>query len=362
MPTKSPHRPLVWVAQSWWVDEIFEGIAAVASEKGWRLDARMRWDRGSPPVAPAGVAGAIVFTADCEPLAAEVKKLRVPIVDIETYADRYGAPKVISHDEPIGEIAALHLAACEPDKLVLFRPVRMNEITAARRTGFLRGAAKIGLAVVETTPADFDPQALARSGRAGVFAVGDALAVEAIHRCLLAGTDVPGRILIVGADDNRLMCETAPVPLSSVNMGFQNKGRIAAELLDRLMRGEPAPARPVIVPVAGVTLRASTACIATGHAELDRLTRHFRENAHRPVGVDTLCDECGVAMRTASHLLRTKSDTTPLALLDASRLTLARRFAASGKLTREAVAHAAGFPSLAAFVRAERAAGGGARE
>lgn len=352
--TSTPSRPLVWVAQSWWVDEIFEGIAAVAAEKGWRLDARMRWDRGSSPVAPAGIAGAIVFTADCEPLMAEVRKLSVPIVDIETYADRYGAPKVISRDEPIGELAALHLSACEPDKLVLIHPTRMNEITAARRAGFLRGAAKVGLPVIERTPVDFDPRALTRSGRAGVFAVGDSLAVEAIHRCLLVGVDVPGRIFVLGADDNRLMCETAPVSLSSVNMGFQNKGRVAAELLDRLMRGEPAPSGPVVVPVAGVTGRASTACISTGHEELDRLVRHFRENAHRPVGVETLCEECGVAGRTASHLLRTRLEMTPLALLDTCRLTFARRFAASGKLTREAVARASGFPGLAALVRAER--------
>jgi LacI family transcriptional regulator len=359
MSTKPPHRPLVWVAQSWWVDEIYEGIAAVASEKGWRLDSRMRWDRGSPPVAPVGVDGVIVFTGGSEPLVEAMKKLRVPVVDIETYADWYGAPKVISHDEPIGEIAALHLSACEPVRLVLLCPKHANEITAARRTEFRSGAAKVGLPVVETTLADFDPRALTESGRIGVFAVGDSLAVEAIHRCLSAGVDVPGRVFIVGADDNRVMCETAPVPLSSVNMGFQNKGRVAAELLDRLMRGESAPKSPVVVPVSGVTLRASTACVVTGHAELDRLARHFRENAHRPVGVDTLCGECGVAVRTASHLLRTKLDTTPLALLDDCRLTLARRFSATGKLTREAVAHASGFPSLAALVRAERTVGAG---
>ena len=357
----SSARPLVWVAQAWWVDEIHEGIAAVAAGKGWRLDARMRWHRGTALPVPENPDGVIVFTGDCEPLVQVVKSMRaagVPVVDIETHADHYGAPKVITYDEAIGERAALHLGGLDPGGLVFLRPAVMNAICRARLAGFRVGAAKVGLNVTETTLAQFDPRAaLAPGGRVGVFGPGDTLAAEAIHRCLEAGLRVPEDVAVLGADDNRLVCETAPVALSSVNMGFPAKGRAAAELLDRLMRGEAPPAGPVVVPVSGVTIRASTAVASTGHPDLDRLLRHLRENAHRPERLDTFCEECGVSERTAHHLFRTHLNTRPLAALSQIRLHLARRFAGDRRLTRDGVARAAGFPGREALLRAERAAG-----
>ena len=358
MPTAAtppmPLRPpLVWVAQSWWVDEIYEGIAKVAAEKGWRLDARMRWHRGSLP--PSHADGVIVFTGDNTPMIDEVKRLAAPTVDIETYADHYGAPKVIGDDTLIGERAALHLGALSPARLVFITPSVSGPVSEGRRSGFLSGAAKLALPVSVMELRQFDPFALTSEGRIAVFAPGDILAAEVIHRCVEAGLRVPEEIAVLGADDSRTVCEHAPVPLSSVNMGFEAKGRAAAELLDRLMRGETPPTRPGIVPPAGITVRASTAVESTGHAELDLLLRHLRENAHRPECLSLLYEECGISERTAQHLFQSKLGKRPLTVLSEIRLDLAARFAADRRLTREAIAKAAGFPSREAMVRAERA-------
>ncbi len=353
-------RPRVWVAQGWWMEEIYAGIAAVAAEQGWRLDERMRWHRGAPLPVPEQPAGVIVFTGDCAPLIEAVRGFvaaGVPVVDIETHGDHYGAPKVLSYDEDIGERAARHLAGLNPAALVFLSPRSPGAITRARLAGFRAGAARCALPVRVVEPGDFDPRDRPAGGRIGVFAPDDPLAREALHLCLDTGVRVPEEVAVLGADDDRTLCECAPVPLSSVNMGFAAKGRAAAELLGRLMRGEPRPAGPVVVPIAGVTVRASTAAPAAGHPELDRLLRHLRENAHRPECLDTLYAECGIAERTAHHLFRSHLGTRPLAVLSGIRLGLARRFAADRRLTREAVARAAGFSGLSALVRAERAAG-----
>ena len=351
----SSRRPLVWVAQAWWMEGIYEGVAEVAAEKGWRLDSQMRWHRGDPIPVPPRADGVIVFTGHCLPLVDKVKALGAPIVDIETYADHYGAPKVLTYDTAIGELAAFHLSAGLPRSLLFVRfGNRGSPVLEGRVEGFRTGAAKVGLAMREIEAVDFDPRALAKQGPVGVFAGGDSSGAELATRCIEAGVRVPEDIAIVGADDDRILCESSPVPLSSVNMGFKHKGRVAAELLARLMRGEAPPKKPVQVPLAGVTCRKSTRCVETGHPDLDRLIRHFRENAWRPVGVETLCEECGVPPRTAAHLLRTRLGSSSLSLLRSCRLTLAERFAASGKLTREAVAKASGFAGPAALLRAEK--------
>jgi len=340
------------------METIHEGVAEVAAEKGWRLDARMRWHRGDPIPAPERADGVIVFTGHSTTLPEVVKALGAPIVDIETYADHYGAPKVVTYDTVIGEAAAHHLAADSPRALVLVNFIKgPSPIMDGRRKGFFDGAARMGIPAYEVPQTRFDPRELALTGPVGVFTGGDGWAAELVTRCIDAGVRVPDDIRIVGADDDTLICRSAPVALSSVNMGFKNKGRVAALLLDELMRGGTPPAKPVRVPIAGVTCRDSTRIATTGHPDLDRLVRHFRENAWRPVGVDVLCDECGVPSRTALHLLRKYTGSSPLALLSESRLRLADRFAVSGKLTREAIATAAGFPGAAALLRAERARG-----
>jgi LacI family transcriptional regulator len=348
-------RPVIWIAQGYWVEPIFHGIAKVAAERGWIIDASMRWMRGPvqpPTFKPDGV---IIFTGVTPGLEDIVKKLGVPTVDIEDYCDRYGAPKVIGDDRATGRMAARHLAACAPSRLVSIVPSKENPVTQARMAGFRAEAAEAGLPAFAVTMADFDPRVLTREGPVGVFAGGDPAALVLLRRCLDAGVRVPEDIAILGADDTEYICDLAPVPLSSINMNFEAKGRAAAELLGTLMLGEKPPAHPIVIPPASVTVRTSTTVLRTGHEALDRLVRHFRENAHRHVGVDTLCEECGLPLRTAQHLLKGRLDTSPIALLTRFRLENVRRIERTGHLKRDAVARAAGFGGRSALARAVRA-------
>lgn len=349
-------RPVVWIAQGYWVEPIFRGIARYAAEQGWIIDASMRWMRG--PVQPPAFRpdGVIVFTGQTPGLEDIVKNLRIPTVDIEDYCDRYGARKVLGDDKAIGRMAARHLAARATVRLAAIVAEKTNPATVARMAGFYAEAAEAGLPALAVKLAALDPVALTRDGPAGIFAGGDSAALEILRRCLDSGVRVPEDLAILGADDSEYVCDLAPVPLSSINMNFEAKGRAAAELLGRLMRGEKPPARPVIIPPLGVTVRTSTRTLRTGHDALDRLVRHLRENAHRHVGVDTLCEECGMPLRTAQHLLKTRLGTSPAALLTRFRLENADRIGRAGNLTREALAKAAGFGGRSALARARSAA------
>lgn len=352
----APRRPVVWVAMGYWIDPIFRGVAEYAAEQGWILDGSMSWRRG-PIVAPGFKPdGVIAFTGDTPGLEDAVRACAAPIVDLENFCDRYGAPKVIGDDVNVGVLAARHLAAYKPGRLVFCGPPSGgNPASAGREKGFREEAAKAGFRAESIAPAGFDPGKLRRDAPCAVFANGDSLALGLLRKCLDAGVSVPDEIAILGADDTHYVCTLAPVPLSSVNMDFELKGRRAAELLGRLMLGEKAPAKPVVVPPLGVTVRESTRVLRTGHDATDRLIRHLRENSRRHVRVETLCEEADIPLRTAQHMLKTRMGVSPGELLTRFRLENSATLGTLGTLTRDAIAKAAGFGSRSALLRAERA-------
>ena len=356
-PAGFPHaRPVVWVALGYWIEPLFLGIARYAAEQGWILDASMAWRRGPiepPKRRPDGI---IVFTGDTPGLETAVRACGAPVVDLENYRDRYGAPRIVGDDRDVGATAARHLAANTPAKLVFVaRPGADDETTRQRAKGFREEAERMGLRTVMTTSDAADPATLAAAGHCGVFCQGDGLALAFLDRCLEAGVAVPDDLAILGADDTGYICTLAPVPLSSLNMDFENKGRLAAELLDRLMRGEREVPKTVVAPIRGVTVRESTRAVRSGDGETDRFIRHLRDNSRRHVRVETLCGEFGIPLRTAQHRLRAKLGLSPSDLLVRFRLENAEALEKLGTMKLEAVAKAAGFGSAAALRRARKA-------
>lgn len=349
--------PLVWIAQGVWFEDFYRGVCRYAHRHGWRIDASLRFSRGpvaAPTVRPDGV---IVFTLSTPGLEEAVKTLRdagIPIVDTEAYVDRYGAPRVLGDDARVGELAAAHLAATNPVRLYAVFHAAKGPVSQARRVAFLRQAEAAGVPATVLTPGDFRVVDLIREGHAGLYASGETLAVEALRECLESGVRVPEDLAILSGDDFGTICENTPVPLSSVDLAMEEKGWRAAELLDRLMRGESPPAKPVIVPPAGVVERESTRLAHSGDDRLDGLIRHLKDHCHRRVGLAELCEEYGMPLRTAQHLLKTRLATAPGKLLREFRLKTAERLEKAGDLKKESIARAVGYSGRSGLSRARR--------
>lgn len=354
--TNTHRAPLVWVAQGVWFENVFRGVSRFAHRHGWRLDASMRFSRG--PVSPPSTRpdGIIVFTLDTPGLEAAVRSLHaegVPVVDMEAYADRYGAPRVLGDDAQVGSIAATHLIGTHPSRLYAALPSTTGGVSRTRRDAFLRTAAESGIPATILAPGTFDVRDLVRDGSAGFYASSETIAAAVLADCLAAGIRVPEDLAILSGDDFGTVCENAPVPLSAIDLDMEEKGYRAAELLDRLMRGEKAPAKPVIVPPAGVFARESTRLFRTGDERLDALIRHLKDSCHRRAGLAELCEEAGLPLRTAQHLLKTKLGVSPGKLLRGYRLENAGRLEAGG-LKKDAVAKAVGYGGRSGLARARK--------
>ena len=92
----------------------------------------------------------------------------------------------------------------------------------------------------------------------GVFAVNDRTAVMALDCARRAGRVCGRDYLLVSVDNDRHLCENAAPPLTSVAQDFLQVGRIAARMLDRLMRGALVGGGEELSPPLGVVRRASS--------------------------------------------------------------------------------------------------------
>ena len=67
-----------------------------------------------------------------------------------------------------------------------------------------------------------------------------------LEACKIASISVPETISVLSIDNDKLICELATPPLSSIACNFERAGYKAAELLDQLMAGKNIPIKKII--------------------------------------------------------------------------------------------------------------------
>jgi len=118
---------------------------------------------------------------------------------------------------------------------------------------------------------------------AAVAACTDVRARQISEAAQHIGLAVPDQLAMIGFDDDEMVCEMANPPLSSVEMDYERVGYEAAALLDRLMQGEQAPAKPIRVPPGSVNTRASTDILAIDDPLVAAALRFIWHHAHQPI-------------------------------------------------------------------------------
>ncbi|AXK37812.1 LacI family transcriptional regulator [Streptomyces armeniacus] len=115
-----------------------------------------------------------------------------------------------------------------------------------------------------------------------VFCANDQLALGAAHALHARGLRIPADVAVAGMDDTSLTRASWP-PLTSVDLGSAERGRIAAEmLLDRITERDGtsrAPARTETV-TPRLVVRASSAPAETANAAQDAQDAHPPNTAH----------------------------------------------------------------------------------
>ena len=178
----------------------------------------------------------------------------------------------------------------------------------------------------------------------GLFVVHDRRAQQILSCALEARLSVPHDIAILGVDDDQLLCTTASPTISSISLNGHGTGVIAAELLHKLMRGEPCerivnPVRPE------VTTRESTEVSAVQDPILSRALALIEKEYAEAFDLDDFCRRLNCSKRTLELKAKRILGTTISRHLMHVRLSAAKRLLASTPLPVAEIATQTGFCS-----------------
>ena len=350
MVKKGGKAPVILVALDWYNRDLHRGIARWAREAGCSLDASAQHSMDFRDIRADGV---ITLIAGGAPLRRLIKKTELPIINIGGDSRAGDLPGVSIDHVACGKAIAAHFlerrfrhfAAC-----VRGRPGAKSRVTAFRSDVEAAGftCTTLCAADAETTVRRqglrrwFAKRLKSLPKPLAVMAQNDDAALMVLDACLLAGLRVPEEVAVIGCDNDALVCESARVPLSSLDPGLEACGYEAGRLMGRRLEGEHITGVRELPPV-GVVVRASSDMVAIAHQGVARAYHFISENFRDPgVRLDDVARAAGLSVtglnlafkkalhRTAGEQLRTMRFDAARQLLLHTRLPLQEIATSSG--------------------------------
>jgi len=295
--------------------EILRGISRY-------LETRARWSvflderelEAPPPewLLDWGGDGIIVRSTTPE-LAKSLRERRKPVVDLNDRHGDLGLPRISSDMRALGVMAAQHLvrrgyeriaycgfegeAWCDARLLGVMQVVKPCSTLRTPWRGLREHAWQ--------EERDRIAQWLEPLPRPlGIVACNDVRGHHVLDACRTLGLAVPEEVAVIGVDNAETFCSLCDPPLSSVVPDAARIGYEAADLLQRLMRGEPPIAQTILIPPKGIVTRQSTDSVAISDTVVSKAARFIRENAHHPIGVEDVLARSNVSRSTLERRFR----------------------------------------------------------
>lgn len=350
------------------------GIARFAKEHGWNLMIADRLSRLPEGWTGDGALATVRGGPAMLDFVRELRRRHIPVVDLTFDHPEIRIPRVSGDHAACGRLAAGHFKERHFRHAAWFSTV-WSHSHALRYEGFRSawtadgGEPPLRWVLAESLPSkQFDnwqhagrhlgnllknaPKPLA------VLGYDDADAARVLAAARDAGLNVPEEVAIIGIGDDRLVCEYQPVPLSSVNHDLARIGYEGAALLQRIMDGEKPPAKPILIPPAGIVTRTSTDLFAAGNPVLRQALVWISNHLNVSFGVPQLAEALNVPRRTLDRLFATELATTVGRETLRQRLVQAKSLLGANTLSISEIAYQTGFSSPAHLSHAFTAAYG----
>jgi LacI family transcriptional regulator len=251
--------------------------------------------RGSPPLEALAkwVGDGVIARIETKSTAKALEKLRrklgIPIIDVSAARLVADLPYVETDDAMIATVAADHFFERDFRHFAFLGDDRFRW-SDNRCRAFVQAVTAKGHDVDvfshrrrKTAPADDDEAVEAWLARlpkpVALLACYDIRGRQAIDACRRAGIAVPDEVAVLGVDDDEVLCGLASPPLSSVMPDAIGAGRLAAELLDQLMRGGQLKRSEWLLPPLGIITRQSTDVLAIDDPLVVAAIRQIRDHA-----------------------------------------------------------------------------------
>ena len=337
------------------------GVASYARQASWIVDSTMA-HYGTLPNHGEGDGILTIVVPGRRDLIRYLRNEKVPIVALTS--EGTATARVLLDNMRMGELAAEHLLERGFRHLAFFKGVDYSDIRE-REAGFAAALRRVGLNYTcldwhAASQGKSRPDLYAWLGKRlrelpkplGVMAQSDHRAYYVVNACQRVGLDIPSQVAVVGVDNDTYTCDFAPVPITSIDSNRQELAYRGAELLDRLMQGEPPPREPIRIPPTGLVTRRSSDILAVEHTDVAKALAFIWQHYARPIRVDdvvsaTAMSRCSLYRAFEKHVGRTIREE-----LERKRLEYGRELLMTSAHKVSHIARLTGFGSGEQFCRA----------
>ena len=186
-----------------------------------------------------------------------------------------------------------------------------------------------------------------------IFACNDVRALDISAACRVSGIRVPEDVVILGVDNDELICKMSKPPLSSIEPDTIRQGRLGAETLLALLNNN-SPTKEAFLPthtIAPIQVieRPSTDLIVFSSRIVSDALRYLRKHSHENIGTQQIANAIGASNSYLNLLFKEATGRTINKELQRIRLTRIRHLLQHSLLTLNEIAHKTGFSSNASL-------------
>jgi LacI family transcriptional regulator len=178
---------------------------------------------------------------------------------------------------------------------------------------------------------------------AGVLACCDSWAEWLLAECRVLGVQVPEQVSVVSVDNQEVMCLMTSPALSSVIIPWERIGQELAGLVEKVLRGEPRPTRPLLIPVGDVFVRRSSEFQAVDDPRVAQALRFIAAHGSRSIGVPAVVSHLNMNRRELERRFRRVLGRTIAHEIRHVHVAEAKRLLAATELPLETLARRCGF-------------------
>lgn len=357
-------RPRVLMALEWYDPKIHEGIAQYAKEAGWVLDSSMARMNTMPEHWEGNGVITLLNETNSKYLP-YIEALNLPTVGIG-YALQEHHPILLGDHAKTGAMGAEHFlernfrnfafvfldnGALEKERYAGFEAALKNSGKYYRlqkwknksrtRTRSYRDVRDWLVTQIEAAPKPL-----------AIMAQNDDSAILILYACIDAGISIPEEVAVLGADNNPLICDFAPIPLSSVDSDLHTLGYASAQLLDDIIQGKKAPKKPTLIRPKGVVLRRSTDITAIENPTIAKAIRFIWDHFDEPINVETIIKQTGMSRSLVYQEFDHAIGCSIAKEITRCRINKAKSLLEETEMSINEIAPACGFSGVVSFCRA----------
>jgi LacI family transcriptional regulator len=303
---------------------------------------------------PHGIIGLLFHQNVADALAG----LKIPLVNTTSTLSAWNIPLVEADHHAVGRMAADYFLGKGYRNFGFFGSA-WTHVSRTREAGFRDRLAEAGFTLA-TCHAEYLPRPpVGASWRhvddqverwlrtlpkpVAILGSNDVPARDLADVCRQLDLKVPQEVALLGVDNDELECGLTWPSLSSIELPAQRIGYEAARVLDDLMRGKKAPAKPLFLPPVRVVTRQSTDTLAVENAVVAAALDYIRRNLNKEFTVDDIAAGAGVGRRDLERKFRAALDRSVLDEVRTARVDRVRQLLADTELSMAAIAQRAGF-------------------